>query len=216
MKTAIIIGATGLVGNFITLMLLDDDRYQKVKVFVRRSLKINHPRLEEHLVNFEKIEFWKDQLVGDELYSALGTTIKKAGSKDAQHKIDYSYQYEVAKAASQNGVKKYLLVSSAGANYKSGNFYLRMKGKLDEAVQQLSFEQIAIIRPSILVGKRSERRLAESLGIKIAGTITKLIPALKKYRPTEASRVAEAMIKSANQNLLNKTKIYQPEEIIEI
>jgi len=216
MKTALVIGATGLVGNFITLKLLDDDRYKKVKVFVRRSLKINHPKLEEHLINFETIEDWKDQLVGDELYSALGTTIKKAGSKDAQYKIDYGYQYEVAKAASQNGVTKYLLVSSAGANYKSGNFYLRMKGKLDEAVQLLLFNQVMIFRPSILVGKRSERRLVESLGIKIAGTITKLIPALKKYRPIEASRVAEAMIKSANQNLLNKTKVYQPEEIFEI
>ena len=216
MKSALIIGATGLVGNFITLKLLDDDPYEKVKVFVRRSLKINHPKLEEHLVNFENIEAWKDQLVGDELYSALGTTIKKAGSKEVQYKIDYTYQYEVAKAASQNGVKKYLLVSSAGANYKSGNFYLRMKGKLDEAVQQLSFNQIIIFRPSILAGKRSERRLAESLGIKIAGAITKLIPAIKKYRPIEASRVAEAMIKSANQNRLNKTKIYQPEEIFEI
>jgi uncharacterized protein YbjT (DUF2867 family) len=216
MKTALVIGATGLVGSHITAKLLDDVRYKKVKVFVRRSLKINNPKLEEHIIDFENIEIWKDQLIGDELYSALGTTIKKAGSKDAQYKIDYTYQDKVAKAASQNGVTKYLLVSSAGANYKSGNFYLRMKGKLDEAVQQLSFNQIIIFRPSILAGYRSERRLAESLGIKIAGAITKLIPALKKYRPIEASRVAEAMIKSANQNILNKTKIYQPEEIFEI
>ena len=216
MKTAIVIGATGLVGNLITLNLLDDARYEKVKVFVRRSLKINHPKLEEHLINFEKIDIWKEYLTGDELYSALGTTIKKAGSKAAQYKIDFTYQYEVAKAATQNGVKKILLVSSAGANYKSGNFYLRMKGKLDEAVQQLSFEQIFIFRPSILVGDRIERRLGESLGIKIAATITKIIPALKKYRPIEASRVAEAMIKSANQKLPGKIKIYNPEEIFEI
>jgi len=216
MKTAIVIGATGLVGNFITLHLLDDARYEKVKVFVRRSLKINNPKLEEHLINFEKIDIWKEYLTGDELYSALGTTIKKAGSKEAQYKIDYSYQYEVAKAAAQNGVKKYLLVSSAGANYKSGNFYLRMKGKLDEAVQQLSFEQIFIFRPSILAGYRIERRLGESLGIKIAGTITKIIPALKKYRPIEASKVAEAMIKSANQNISDKIKIYRPEEIFKV
>ena len=216
MKTTLVIGATGLVGNFITLKLLDDNRYKKVKVFVRRSLKINHPKLEEHIIDFEKIEAWKDQLIGDELYSALGTTIKKAGSKDAQYKIDYTYQYEVAKAASQNGVLKYLLVSSAGANYKSGNFYLRTKGKLDEVVQQLSFKQIFIFRPSILTGERNEKRFGESLGIKIAGTITKLIPALKKYRPVEAKRVAEAMIKSANQELSDKIKIYQPDEIFGI
>ncbi len=213
MKTAIVIGATGLVGNHITQKLLDDARYEKVKVFVRRSLNINSPKLEEHIVDFDKIDVWKDSLIGDELYSALGTTIKKAGSKEVQYKIDFTYQYEIAKAASQNGVLKYLLVSSAGANYKSNNFYLRMKGKLDEAVQQLSFDQIIIFMPSILAGNRSEKRFGESIGIKIAGTITKIIPALKKYRPIEASRVAEAMIKSANQNNFEKIMIYQLETI---
>ena len=216
MKTAIVIGATGLVGSLMTQKLLEDNRYEKVKVFVRRSLHLKHPKLEEHLINFEKIEIWKEYLTGDELYSALGTTIKKAGSKDAQYIIDFTYQHEVAKAASQNGVEKYLLVSSAGANYKSKNFYLRMKGKLDEKVQLLSFKQILIFRPSILAGERSELRLAEVLGIKIAGIVTRIIPALKKYRPIEASQVAEAMIESANQIVSTKIKIFNPEEIFEI
>ncbi|MDP2365977.1 MAG: NAD-dependent epimerase/dehydratase family protein, partial [Ignavibacteria bacterium] len=105
MKTAIVIGATGLVGNFITRKLLDDNRYVKVKVFVRRSLHISNPKLEEHLINFDNIDVWKEYITGDELYSALGTTIKKAGSKDAQYKIDFTYQYEVAKASAQNRVK---------------------------------------------------------------------------------------------------------------
>ena len=216
MKTAIIIGATGLVGNLITQKLLEDNRYEKVKVFVRRSLNINNPKLEEHIVDFDNIALWKNNLSGDELYSALGTTIKKAGSKDAQYKIDFTYQYEAANAASENGVRKYLLVSSLGANSKSNNFYLRMKGSLDEKVQQLSFDRIRIFRPSILVGDRSEKRFGESLGIKIAGTLTKIIPALKKYRPIEATRVAEAMIKSANQIVSTKIKIFNPEEIFEI
>lgn len=213
MKTAIIIGATGLVGNLITQKLLEDNRYEKVKVFVRRSLNINNPKLEEHIVDFDHIALWKNNLSGDELYSALGTTIKKAGSKDAQYKIDFTYQYEAANAASENGVKNYLLVSSLGANSKSSNFYLRMKGSLDEKVRLLSFDRIRIFRPSILVGDRSEKRFGESLGIKIAGTLTKIIPALKKYRPIKASQVAEAMIKSANQNLSDKIKIYNSEEI---
>lgn len=216
MKTAIVIGATGLVGNQITQKLLNDIRYQKVKVFVRRSLNISNPKLQENIVDFDTIESWKNKLIGDELYSALGTTIKKAGSKEVQYKIDLTYQYEAANAASENGVKKYLLVSSAGANSKSSNFYLRMKGSLDEKVQHLSFDHIFIFRPSILVGKRSEKRLGETIGIKIAGTITKIIPALKQYRPIEASQVAEAMIKSANQNLSDKIRIYQPEEIFSI
>jgi uncharacterized protein YbjT (DUF2867 family) len=216
MKTAIVIGASGLVGSYITLKLLDDSRYNKVRVFVRNSLDISHVKLEEHIISFDKIEIWKEYLIGDELYSALGTTIKKAGSKEVQYKIDFTYQYEVAKAAAENGVKKYLLVSSAGANYKSSNFYLRTKGSLDEKVQQLSFGQICIFRPSILVGLRSEKRLGESIGIKIAGTITKIIPALKHYRPIEASKVAEAMIKSANQSISDKIKIYQLQEIFNL
>ena len=216
MKTAIVIGATGLVGSFITLKLLDDNRYLKVKVFVRNSLEVKHPKLEERIVDFEKLDLWKDEIEGDELYSALGTTIKKAGSKDAQYKIDFTYQYETAKAASENGVKNYMLVSSAGANYKSSNFYLRTKGSLDEKVQQLNFEKIRIFRPSILVGLRSEKRFGESIGIKIAGTITKIIPALKKYKPIKASLVAETMIKSANHTTSEKIKIFQADEIFEI
>lgn len=213
MKTAIVIGATGLVGSYITLKLLDDSRYSKVKVFVRNSLEVKHPKLEEHIVDFEKLDLWKDEIKGDELYSALGTTIKKAGSKNAQYKIDFTYQYETAKAAAKNGVKSYMLISSAGANYKSSNFYLRMKGNLDEKVQLLNFEKIRIFRPSILVGLRSEKRVGESIGIKIAGLITRIIPALKRYKPIKASIVAEAMIVSANQNKSDKIKIYHPEEI---
>jgi uncharacterized protein YbjT (DUF2867 family) len=215
-KTALVIGASGLVGSFVTLKLLNDSRYEKVKVFVRRSLEINHTKLEEHIVNFDKPDLWRNHLIGDELYSALGTTIKKAGSKEVQYKIDFTYQYEVANAASENGVKKYLLVSSLGADYKSSNFYLRIKGSLDEKVQQLNFERIRIFRPSILVGLRSETRLGETLGIKIAGVVTKLVPALKKYKPIKASLVAEAMIKSANQTTSEKIKIFQSDEIYDL
>ncbi len=216
MKTAIVVGATGLIGSHITQKLLNDDRYEKVKIFVRRSSGYLHPKIEEHLVDFEMINLWKNELVGDELYSALGTTIKKAGSKLTQYKIDYTYQLEVAEAAAANGVKKYLLVSSLGANHKSKNFYLSIKGKLDEEVQKLSFEHILIFRPSILVGDRSEKRLGEKIGIKVAGLTTQVIPALNKYQPIEAAKVAEAMIISANMNLSQKTFIYDSQFILNI
>lgn len=216
MKTAIVIGASGLVGSFVTLKLLDDHRYEKVKVFLRNSLEIKHTKLEENIVSFDNIENWKNKLSGDELYSALGTTIKKAGSKEKQYKIDFTYQFETAKAAQENGVKKYFLVSSLGANYKSSNFYLRLKGKLDEKVLQLNFETIRIFRPSILVGLRNDNRFSELLGIKIAGIITWIIPALKKYKPIYASTVAEAMIKSANQNLSDRIILYDSDKITDL
>ena len=129
-KTAILIGATGLVGAALTDALLADSRFEKVVVFVRRATGKNHPKLEEHIVNFDAIDNWKQLLTGDVLFSAMGTTIGKAGSKEAQYKIDYTYQYEVAKAASENGVRQYVLVSSAGASPQSKIFYSRMKGEL--------------------------------------------------------------------------------------
>jgi len=216
MKTAIIIGATGLVGNQLTKKLLSDDRYKLVKIFLRKSSSITNPKLEEHVVDFEKLEQWKTKINGDELYSAMGTTIKKAGSKEAQYKIDFTYQFECAKTESENGVGKYLLVSSAGANSKSGNFYLRTKGELDEKVSELPFKQISIFRPSFLAGERKESRRGEAIGISAVNFLARIIPPLRKYRPIEAERVAEAMIKTANQSNSSKLMIYELDQIYQI
>ena len=216
MKAAIIIGATGLVGNQLVEKLLNDNRYNRIKIFIRKSTKLIHPKLEEHAVDFEKLEQWKNKIAGDELYSAMGTTIKKAGSKEAQYKIDFTYQYECAKAASENGVGKYLLVSSAGANSKSGNFYLRIKGELDEKVSNLPFKQISIFRPSFLAGERKERRRGEAIGISAFNFLTGIIPPLRKYRPIGAETVAEAMIKAANAENKTKISIFELEQIFQI
>jgi uncharacterized protein YbjT (DUF2867 family) len=133
-------------------------------------------------------------VTGDVLFSAFGTTLKKAGSKDAQYKIDHTYQFQVAEAARGNGVKQYVLISSAGADPDSSMFYNRMKGELDRDVQQLGFEQIAILRPSVLDGDRSESRRAEAIGIWIGKYILPLIPYFRKYRAIKAQKVALAMI----------------------
>jgi hypothetical protein len=134
-------------------------------------------------------------ITGDELYSALGTTIKKAGSQERQYTVDYTYQYEVAKAAAENGVPKYSLVSSAGADYQSRMFYSRLKGELDDDVKDLPFDVTTILRPSILAGERNESRLGESVGMFFMKYLTN-IPGLKKYRPISGETIAKGMINS--------------------
>ncbi len=198
-KKAILIGATGLVGSHVLQLLLSDERYESVKVFHRRSTGISHSKLTEHIIDFDDQESWKPLVTGAHLFSALGTTLKKAGSKDAQYKIDYTYQYNFAKIASENGVSNYALVSSLGANPDSGSFYPRIKGELDEAVQELPFDNTLILRPSFLDGSRDEFRLGERIGIAIAKVVCK-IPGLKKYHPIKAETVAKAMIEGLNKN----------------
>jgi len=216
MKTAIIIGATGLVGSYLTRQLLENEKYEKVKIFVRRSPNITHKKLITHVVNFDDINFWKKHIIGNDLFSAMGTTIKKAGSQATQYKVDFTYQYEVAKAAAENGVKQYLLVSSAGADSRSKNFYLCMKGELEKATAKLYFEKVSIFKPSILTGKRNEHRIMESIGIGVTYLFTTVIPFIKKYRPINGGIVASAMINAANLDITKKNSEYSLDEIFSL
>jgi len=194
-KTALVIGATGLVGKQLIRLLIENDSFSEIRVFARRSIGLTHSKLQEHIIDFEKPEEWESQLTGDVLFSTLGTTLKVAGSKENQYKVDYSYQYSFARIAAANKVPCYVLVSSAGANSKSSIFYSKMKGELDEAVSKLSFESITILRPSILDGNREEKRLAEKISLIISRILLKVI--FRKYRPIKDKIVAQAMINAA-------------------
>jgi uncharacterized protein YbjT (DUF2867 family) len=191
-KTALVIGATGLVGEQLVLLLLDHPEFEKVVVFGRRKSGLDHPKLEEKLIDFDQPESWKDSVKGDVAFSSLGTTIKTAKTKENQYKVDFTYQYEFARAASQNAVPAYVLVSSLGADSKSSVFYSRMKGELDEAVAKLPFRKTIIVRPSILDGNRKEKRPMEKISLAIMRGLTKIV--LKKYRPTPVDLLAARMI----------------------
>jgi uncharacterized protein YbjT (DUF2867 family) len=199
MKTAIVLGASGLVGTELVHQLLNTTEFGKVKIFVRRSLGISNSKLEEHLIDFDNLSAWKQDLVGYTLFSCMGTTLKTAGSKEKQYKVDYTYPYECIEAAMQNGIKQIVLVSSIGAKASSSNFYLRMKGELEDAIKQLNPYNFIVFRPSILDGNRVESRPAEYKAIQIMRILGKL-PFLKKYAPTRVNDLAASMIKTTLKN----------------
>jgi uncharacterized protein YbjT (DUF2867 family) len=198
MKTAIVIGATGLVGKALIQQLLASPHFSRVAVLARRSTGVNHPKLQEHIINFDTPQSWQHLVQGDVLFSTLGTTLKQAGSKEAQYQIDYTYQYETARAASANGVGTYVLVSSSGASPKSRIFYSRMKGDLEEAVKALPFRSIYMLQPSLLLGDRPETRIGEKWGYKVLNALNS-IGVLKDYRPISGVTVAQAMVNAAIQ-----------------
>ncbi|MGH7329647.1 MAG: NAD-dependent epimerase/dehydratase family protein, partial [Polyangiaceae bacterium] len=162
-KNAVVIGASGLVGSALVKLLLEDDRCSKVVSFARRAKSPKHDKLEERVVDFDNHLSWQSDVKGDMAFSSLGTTIKQAGSKDAQYKVDYTYQFEFAKAVAKNGIPSYALVSSASASAKSSMFYSRIKGELDRDVQTLGIARVRIFRPSLLLGARENERLGEKL-----------------------------------------------------
>ena len=191
---ALIIGATGATGKELVQLLLNDSQYHEVAIFVRREVDFQHEKLKVHIIDFDAPETWRSLVTGDVLYSCLGTTLEAAGSKDAQWKIDYEYQYNFAESASSNTVGTYALVSSANANADSFFFYSKMKGQLEVAVQKLSFEKLIIFRPPILDRTDSDRTM-EVFGVKVIRFMNKL-GLLKSQKPMTPTTLAKAMVTS--------------------
>ena len=209
---ALIIGSTGMIGAELTRQLLEDNNYTEVVSFVRRASGVKHPKLTEQIVDFDKPESWKELVKGDVLFSAMGTTIANAKTKDNQYKVDYTYQYQTAQAASDNGVPVYVLVSSAGASTDALAFYMNMKGELEQAVKKLPFKFIHIFRPGQLDGDRKENRAAERIGLKFMYFTNKLGIA-RRYRPIHSMQLAKAMIIAAG---FTTSGIYTLDEIFEL
>lgn len=215
-KTAIIIGSSGLTGSQLLKALLTSNVYEKVISFVRKGSKISHPKLIQHVVDFDNPESYQDLIEGNDMFCCMGTTIKKAGTEEAFEKVDLHYPVQFAKVAVNRGIKQYSIISSIRANAKSGNFYLRTKGRCEEELRKLPFQSISIFRPSLLLGNRKEFRLGEKLGeyaMKIFGIF--FVGKLKRYKPVDVKKVAYAMFNIAQENTVGY-HIYESEEIAEI
>ena len=192
---ALIIGATGATGKDLLAKLLEDDAYSEIHSFVRKPMSISHPKLHAHVVNFDTPEAWADLLHGDVAFSCLGTTLAVAGSKEAQWRVDYDYQYAFAQQCKANGVPTFVLVSAAMANTQSKVFYNRMKGQLEDAVKALEFTRLLIFQPSILIRSNNDRG-GENSTVKAINFLNKL-GLFRRYRPMPTSVLAEKMIKAA-------------------
>lgn len=212
-RTALLFGASGLVGRQCLNELLAQDAYSDVHLFLRNPIPITHAKLKQHIINFDRLSAYADLLKGDDLFCCLGTTMRKAGSQEAFEKVDYGYPLQIAQLASDNGVEQYLLVTSVGSDASSSNFYLRTKGRVEEAVKSIPFRSVLIFRPSFLLGNRQESRLGERIGIMAVRALTAApVSPLKKYRPIAATAVARAMVRQALANLQG-VHIFESDEI---
>jgi uncharacterized protein YbjT (DUF2867 family) len=200
-RTALIVGASGLVGSFCLRLLLSSEKYTKVIAIVRKPLPMQHPRLRQLTIDFDNLEIYKHSLIADDVYCTLGTTIKQAGSKENFYKVDYSYVVQLAQITAANGAAQFLVVSSLGANAQSPVFYSKVKGQMEEAVKKLPFGAVHIFQPSLLLGPRQEKRLGESVASVFMEKMGFLmVGPLRKYKAVEAADVAKAMVFAANQN----------------
>ncbi len=197
-KTALIAGSTGLIGNQLLGLLLTEGAYAKVIAISRKPLPQRHDKLTNVVCELSELSLRAGKLKADDVFCCLGTTIKKAKTKAAFRAVDFEAPVELAKISKANGAKQFLIVSALGANKNSGIFYNKVKGEVEEAVQQIGFESCHILRPSLLVGPRAEHRSGEDAAKIFYKIFWWAIPA--KYQAIESLKVARAMITLAKQN----------------
>jgi uncharacterized protein YbjT (DUF2867 family) len=199
-KTAALIGATGLIGGHILEHLQVDDNFKTIRVLVRRPVPFNHPKISIKVIDFADEAAFKAGIAGcDAVFCAVGTTNKKVkGDKAAYRKVDYDIPVNAARFCTETGCPHFLLVSSVGANSKGGNFYIKLKGEVEDQVRSISIPAVSIFRPSMLLGKRPESRPAEAFAQAVSKGLSLLFPS--KYKPILAEDVAKAMIAACKQD----------------
>ncbi|WP_266367532.1 Rossmann-fold NAD(P)-binding domain-containing protein [Tellurirhabdus rosea] len=196
-KTALVIGATGLIGDLLTHLLVDSSAYERVKVLVRRPLGWQHPRLQEVQFDFDHPNGLLVQ--ADDIFCCLGTTIKQAGSQEAFRKVDYQYPLDIARLGRSNGAHQYFLVSAMGSDVNSRIFYNRVKGEVERDIFAVGYPTFVVVRPSLLLGNRKETRLGEKVGEVVMRLFAPLIPS--KYKAVKAQSVANALFSLAQKRL---------------
>ena len=198
MKTALLLGASGLTGGLLLQQLLQDDYYKKVIVYTRKSLNIQHQKLQEMIIDFDTID---TAVEANDIFCCLGTTIKKAGSKTAFEKVDFDYPLKIAQLQKNAGSEKFLVITAMGASANSSIFYSMVKGKLEKQLQLLQFSSLYIFRPSLIIGNRKEKRIGERIALILSTIINPLLMgSLAKYKSVTAVAIAKAMIFSAKKN----------------
>ena len=197
-KTALLAGATGLVGSALLPLLLASERYASVIVVGRRPVSLTHPKLTQVVIDLRQLEAERARLMADDVYCCLGTTRKQAGSRAAFYQVDFSYVVQLATLTAANFATQFLVVSSLGADVDSYFYYSRVKGEMEAAVRQVPFRAIHIFRPSLLLGDRPTPRLGERLSAAVLALLRPLLRgSLAKYRPVAATTVAQAMLRAA-------------------
>lgn len=216
MKTALVFGATGQTGEHLTDLLLADDRYTKVKLFVRKSTGKQHDKLVEVVNDLSDISKIQNEILGNDVFCCLGTTIKKAGSQEAFKKVDYYLPLSIAQAAKANGIETMVTISSVRANAESSNFYSKTKGEVEQDIAEIAITNTIFVRPSLLLGVRKEFRLGERIGKAVFGFLNPLfVGKLKHYKAIHSETVAKAMIDLANDGKTG-TRYIENEELLEI
>ena len=215
-RTALVLGATGLVGGELVRLLNNDDAYTMITVPVRRNSDLPGEKVQQHIIDFDRMEEQVHLFKVDDVFCCLGTTMKKAGSREAFKKVDYHYVVQAAKLAKDAGASQFLVITAMMANPRSSVFYNRVKGEVEEKLQTMGFDALHILRPSLLLGERNEQRFAEELGMKILPWLSFLMvgPA-KKFRPVKAEGVAIAM-KTAALEDSQGIHIWESDSIIEM
>ena len=212
-KTALLLGGSGLTGGHCLNYLLNDAHYKQVTALVRRPLSVEHPKLIQQQVDFNQLNDCLADMQINDVYCCLGTTIKKAGSQKAFYEVDFVYPTEIAKLSLANGAEQFLLISALGANLTSSIFYNRVKGEVEEAIGRYGFKGFYIFRPSLLLGKRQERRPAEKFGENFFQWFSFVFKGgLQKYKPIESRAVAFAMVEVAKKQPLGK-RIFESRRI---